>query len=109
MTAADFVPRPHETLEGWHERVCPDEHALFKTVSAAGREGEVYRAARAEGRLSILFEALTRWSEVESASSLIRMLLAGEHALNERRVSTGAVRSLLTEFKPDVGHHGGEQ
>jgi hypothetical protein len=102
MTRDDFLPRPDETFQGWHERVCPDEHGLLNTVNAAGREGEVYRAARAEGRLSILFEALIRWPNVESASSLIRMLLAGEHTLNERRISAGAVRRFLAEVEKDA-------
>jgi hypothetical protein len=100
MTREDFPPRDDDTtFASWHGRVCPEEHALLKTVSATGCEGEIMRAALAEGRLSILYVALTQWPHIHDAHELVRLLLADQHALNERRIAVGAVRALLGDIE----------
>lgn len=109
MTRDEFFPNEGDpTLQAWRERVCPEEHKLLKTVDAAGSDGEIMRAAIAEGRMSVLFDALTRWPDVTDARTLIGMLIAGEHALNERRASVGAVRELLAEFERPTEEDGRE-
>lgn len=103
MKASDFLPRAGETnFQAWHERVCPEEHRLLKESGTS----ELQRAAYAEGRLSVLFEALTQWQDVTDSRKLILILLAGECALNERRISVGAVRSFLLSLDENGGPNG---